>query len=147
MTISDTGLTLVKKFEGFVPKLYYDVGGLPHIGYGCRLFTAEEVNEYKDREITEAEATGLLRSRLSPIEQKVNEAVAVPLTQNQFDALTSLAYNIGGSAFASSTLVRQLNAGDYENARAEFARWNKVGGVANAGLSSRRQQEADLFWT
>jgi GH24 family phage-related lysozyme (muramidase) len=69
----------------------------------------------------------------------------VPLTQNRFDALISFTYNLGGSALASSTLLKKLNAKDYKGAAAEFPKWNKAGGKVVSGLTKRRDAEMELF--
>lgn len=69
----------------------------------------------------------------------------VPLSQNQFDALVSLVYNIGETAFSNSTLLKKLNAKDYQGAADQFPRWNKGGGQVLKGLVRRRADERDLF--
>jgi hypothetical protein len=71
--------------------------------------------------------------------------VKVPLTQNQFDALVSLVYNIGQTAFSNSTLLKKLNAKDYQGAADQFLRWNKGGGKVMKGLVRRREAERALF--
>jgi lysozyme len=75
----------------------------------------------------------------------VNDAVNIPLSQNQFDALVSLAYNIGTNAFKTSTLVKYLNALDYKAAADQFLVWNKAGGSVLKGLVRRREAERALF--
>jgi len=77
----------------------------------------------------------------------VNEAVTSQLTQNEFDALCSLCFNIGCKAFTDSTLVRLLNEGDFDAAEAQFKRWNKQAGKELAGLTRRRSAEETLFAT
>jgi lysozyme len=71
--------------------------------------------------------------------------VTVPLSQNQFDALVSLAYNIGTNAFKTSTLVKYLNALDFKAAADEFLKWNRGGGKVMKGLVRRRETERALF--
>lgn len=101
--------------------------------------------------ITEAQAEQLLRDDLEWVEAAIDKLVKVPLTQNQYDALASLIFNIGGSAFSKSTVLRKLNAGDYRGAAEAFLMWDKQRdrqtGKMNAlrGLTKRRQQERDLF--
>ncbi|WP_312069487.1 lysozyme, partial [Acinetobacter sp.] len=75
----------------------------------------------------------------------VNNLVKVPLSQNQFDALVSLTYNIGSTAFKNSTLLKKLNAKDYAGAADQFLRWNKGGGKVLKGLVRRREAERALF--
>lgn len=143
MLISDSGIALIKRFEGFSPKLYPD-GDRLAIGYGCDLSPAE-AEAYKGCEITEPDAEAMLRTRLMPAERDITVLVRVEISQNQFDALCSLAYNIGLGAFGLSTLLSKLNAEDTKGAAEEFLRWNKIYGVTNSGLASRRAQERAYF--
>lgn len=82
---------------------------------------------------------------LNRFESSVNKLVEVPLSQNQFDALVSLTYNIGQTAFSNSTLLKKLNAKDYQGAADQFLRWNKGGGKVMKGLVRRREAERALF--
>ena len=75
----------------------------------------------------------------------VNELVTVPLNQCQFDALCSFVYNLGGNALKSSTLLKVLNTGAYNDVPAQILRWNKAGGKVLTGLTRRRTAEAALF--
>ena len=95
--------------------------------------------------ITELQASALLMQDVSRFEKGVLEAVKVSLSQHQFDALVSLAFNIGLGAFRASTLVRKLNAGDIAGAAGQFARWNRGDGRVLPGLVVRRAAEAALF--
>lgn len=81
------------------------------------------------------------------VEDCVNRAVTVPMTQEEFDALASLCFNIGCKAFSGSTLVKLLNAGDYDGASGQFKRWDKQSGKVLAGLTRRRSAEEALFET
>jgi len=145
MKISTNGISLIKSFEGFASKIYDDVGH-PAIGYGTDLLPEEE-QKYKDKTITEEEATQLLASRLSKFEERINELVKVPLTQNQYDALCSFTYNVGAGGFANSTLLKKINNKDYAGAANEFSKWNKVNGKDHPGLTARRAKEKTLFLT
>jgi lysozyme len=78
-------------------------------------------------------------------EDCINFYVKVPLTQNQFDALVNLTYNIGENAFRKSTLLRKLNAGDYAGAAEQFMRWVYDNGKEVDGLKNRRRREKALF--
>ena len=82
---------------------------------------------------------------LKKFESAVNNAVTVPLNQNQFDALVSLTYNIGPSAFSKSTLVKKLNAGDIRGAAEQFDVWVNAGGKRMQGLVNRRAKENEVF--
>lgn len=143
MKPSDNVVQMIKKHEGFAPKLTDDVGH-PMIGYGCDL-SAAEAKKYEGRTISEVEAVSLLLARLTPVVDFLNNIVKVPLTQNQFDALCDLVYNIGLGNFSTSTLLKKLNAKDYTGAASEFVKWNMAGGKVLSGLTKRRESERDLF--
>ena len=95
--------------------------------------------------ITQEQAEEMLRDEMAEYEGYVNRLVTVELNQNQFDAMVSWVYNLGGGNLASSTLLKVLNAGDYDGVPAQMMRWNKAGGKVLEGLTRRRQAEADLF--
>lgn len=144
MRTNAAGIALIKGFETLQLEAYPDpgTGGAPWtIGYG---HTGPEVQP--GQVITEAEADALLRADLGAAEQAVADALdGAPVTDDQFAALVSLAFNIGGAALASSTLLRKLQAGDVDGAAEEFERWNHAGGRVLAGLTSRRRAERALF--
>src|SRR5512139_3083606 len=146
MQISRAGIDLIKKFEGLRLEAYPDPGsgGDPWtIGYGTTHTALGPVKP--GMRITESEAEQLLLSDIRYFEQRVNDLVTVPLTQNQFDALVSLAYNVGDSALASSTLLRELNAGNVQEAADQFTRWVHASGQVLPGLVARRNSERNLF--
>ena len=95
--------------------------------------------------ITEAQAEKFLREDIAWVEDVIDSTVKVPLTQNQRDALGSLIFNIGGTAFANSTVLRKLNEKDYKGAADAFLMWCKQKGVVLKGLVRRREQERKLF--
>lgn len=95
--------------------------------------------------ITEEEAERLLRLDLGWVRQVIATKVRVPLTQEQYDALASFIFNVGGANFAKSTMLRKLNAYDYVGAANEFPRWNKQKGKVLRGLTRRRAEERELF--
>lgn len=133
------GLALIKRFEGFAAKAYLCPAGVWTIGYGhTKGVKAGDT-------CTEAEAEQFLRDDAGSAERPVKSLVRVPLNQNQFDALVSFTFNLGGGNLASSTLLRKLNSADYIGAALEFPRWNKAGGKVLQGLVRRRKAEADLF--
>lgn len=94
-----------------------------------------------------AQAMEWLEEDLADTAAAVNRLVTAPLTQCQFDALMSLVYNIGEGNFATSTLLRLLNAEDYTGAADQFLRWNHQHGVVLAGLTARRAHERERFLT
>lgn len=143
-TINQAGLDIIKEFEGLRLKAYLCPAGVWTVGYG-HTSAAGAPTVYPETTVTAAEAEAILRADLRRFEEQVAAMVKVPVTDNQFSALVSLAFNIGVGALGSSTLMRKLNARDVAGARAEFARWNKAGGKVLRGLTRRRAAEAELF--
>lgn len=139
MKTSNKGIELIKHFEGFKREPYLCPAGVWTIGYG----TTQGITA-KTKPITAQDATKLLQRDLEHFEKAVLRRVKVPLNQNQFDALVSFVYNLGESALLRSTLLRKLNAGEYQ-LEAEFLRWVRANGKILAGLARRRQAESDLF--
>lgn len=139
MNYSDKGLALTKQFEGLRLSAYQDGGGVWTIGYG------HTKGVYKGQVISEAQASSFLMEDVQEAVKAVNKYVTVPINQNQFDALVDFTFNLGVNALASSTLLRMLNSGNVSGAAAQFVRWNKDNGVVVAGLTRRREAEAQLF--
>lgn len=139
MIQSEHGKSFVHDFESCELKAYLDGGGVWSIAWGhvkdvkkgdtC---TLAQANTWYDEDVRETEVA-------------VNHLVTAPITQNQFDALVSFTFNCGINALATSTLLRKLNAHDYDGARDEFPKWNKDNGKVVAGLTRRRAAEANLF--
>lgn len=142
MKLSPEGLALIKRFEGLRLEAYQDVAGIWTIGYG-HTKTAK-----KGMTVTEAEADALLLGDVSEFEEAVN-SLGLDLPQHRFDALVSLAFNIGVTAFLDSTLLKKLRMQDHEAVSLEFMRWNKatVKGekIPVAGLTRRRRTEQRLY--
>jgi len=141
MKTGPAGLDLIKRNEGCRLTAYQDVVGVLTIGYG------DTQNVQPGLRITQQEAEGRLADRLErEFEPGVLAAIAgAPTTQNQFDAMVSLAYNIGVGAFKRSTVARMHKAGDHSAAAGAFGLWNKAGGRILAGLTRRRKEEAELY--
>lgn len=137
-------LNIIKEFEGLRLSAYDDGVGIQTIGYGTTRYPNGNKVKRGDK-ITLEQAEQYLRHDLSKFEDTVNSLVKVPLTQNQFDALTSLVYNIGSGAFSNSTLLKKLNIKDYKGAADQFLVWNKAGGRTLQGLVNRRTKERQLF--
>lgn len=95
--------------------------------------------------IDEATAQRFFLEDIAWAEDAVNSKVKVGLTQNQFDALVSFVFNVGATNFSKSTLLRKLNAGDYEGAADEFHRWKHQKGKVLRGLVRRRAEESEYF--
>lgn len=132
------GISLIQKFEGLRLNPYRDTNGAMKIGYGSPW-------DGKEPTISPQQAEVLLIETLRPMENAVFRAVKVPLTPSQYSALVSLVYNIGVTKFLSSTLLRELNTGNFVGAADEFLRWDQVNGKENVGLSERREAERALF--
>ena len=137
----------IKEFEGFESQAYIDTDGTPVIGYGLSTIGGKPV-KLGDR-ISVREADLALNNQLQEIQQKLKQNITVELSDRQVSAIASLAYNVGVNFLADSTLLRKLNAGNYQGAADEFLRWDKanVGGrlVQMPGLARRRQAERRLF--
>lgn len=140
LRVSGSGIGLIKHFEGFRGEPYRDAGGKLTIGFGHLI----RRGELYDR-LSEAEAEALLLRDLEAAEAVVKRYVRVPLRQAEFDALASLAFNIGERHFKTSTLLRRLNDDERREAAEEFLRWKHVDGEVLPGLVRRRQQERALF--
>jgi lysozyme len=146
--VSDAGVRFIARFEGFRAELYDDPAGNCTIGYGHLVHLGPtDGSEPTDLQagISRARALRLLRADAEGAAGAVRSRVTVPLSQCQFDALVSFAYNVGAGAFAGSTLLRLLNGGAYDAVPAQLARWTKAGGRTLPGLARRRAAEGALF--
>ncbi len=139
MNISQEGLSLIKKFEGCELEAYKCAAGVWTIGYGSTK------NVKKRDKITQEEADNLLLHEMNEYEGYVNDMVEVNLEQNQFDSLVSWVFNLGPSNLKNSTLLKVLNAKDYQGVPAQIRRWNKANGKVLEGLERRRLAESLLF--
>jgi len=142
LSYSDQGLALTEQFEGLQLTAYQDPVGVWTIGYG---HTGSDVQP--GLTITQEQASDLLLQDVAGAVAAVNRLVTIPLTQNQFDALVDFTFNVGQGNLASSTLLRELNAGNTAGAAAQFLVWVYAKGVELPGLVTRRQAEAALFQT
>lgn len=142
MNISDNGISLIKRFEGCVLTAYPDPGTGDDpwtIGYG---HTGPDVRP--GLTITQERAESLLRADLKRFEAGV-ASHALPCSQGQFDAMVSLAFNVGLKNLFGSTLLRLHKAGDHAGAAEQFKRWNRAAGRILPGLTRRRAAEAILY--
>lgn len=148
MATSEEGIQRILNTERFIPNLYNDDAGNATIGYGHLVhlgaMNGNEPEEFR-LGINEQRGRELFTADLGAIERAVNSSVTINVTQRQFDSLVSFTFNVGPSAFASSTLLRNLNAGQTQSAGQQFGRWINGGGRVLPGLVIRRQQEADAF--
>ena len=135
-------LAAIRQFEGLRLRLYTDAAGYPTIGYGHWIPRGVQAPETCTLEQAEA----WLEQDANVACQRVRQLVTVPMTQAQCDALTDFVYNLGGTALANSTMLRYVNAGDWQSAAQQCLLWNHahVNGqlVVLTGLTVRRQWEA-----
>lgn len=135
--VSEAGVAMIQEFEGCVLSAYKDTGGVWTIGYG---HTGADV--YEGLIITQATADALLQADLAEFETGVEQMLMRDVSQEQFDALVSYAYNCGLGALSDSQMFAHVNRGDDESAVQEWTRgWED----AEEGLQRRRQVEADLY--
>jgi lysozyme len=142
MKLSQRGIDLIKQFEGYSSKAYPDpaTGGAPWtIGYGT-------IKGIKPGMIITAEqAEKMLRDDVAKFESGVSSLITAPTTQGQFDAMVSLAYNIGLGNFGKSTLLKKHNARCYTCAADQFRVWNRANGKVMNGLTKRRAAERQVY--
>jgi lysozyme len=137
--INQAGLDLIKSFEDFVDHVYLDAVGIPTIGYGHVVHKNESFTI-----IDETKAEQLLQQDSSEAIKSVLRLIKVPLTDNQFGALVSFTFNLGGGTLQHSTLRMKINRQDFD-VENEFLKYRKAGGKILKGLIRRRQTEANLF--
>jgi len=136
ISLSATALVAIVLHEGYKDNAYIPLAGdIPTIGFG----TTSGV-KLGDR-TTPEKALQMAMRDVQSYEGAVKSCVKVPLSQNEYDAFISLSYNIGTGAFCKSTLVKKLNAGDYEGACKQILRWDQFNGKPLSGLTKRRQEE------
>jgi lysozyme len=151
MQLSNHGYAIIKNFEGLRLSAYSDAAGVWTIGYGSTRYHDGKQVKPGDQLASELQADALFRNTMGQYEDAVNEAVKVPLTQNQFDALVSFTYNEGTGALQGSTLLAKLNEKNYAEAAAHFLAWDKITDPKTGKkiicdtLVQRRQEESHLF--
>ena len=144
MQMTEEGLELIKEFEGFRARAYRDAVGVWTIGYGhTSMAGAPEVRPGMD--ITQDEGTAILRRDVATFANGVRAAVKVPLTDGQFSALVSFAYNVGMGNLRKSSVLAAVNRGDFAAVPRRLQLWTKAGGRVLPGLVRRRAAEAALF--
>jgi lysozyme len=151
MKLTEQGIALIKNFEGLRLNAYRDVAGVWTIGYGSTRYHDGKVIKPGDKLTGETQASALLLNTLNTYTTAVNKLVKVPINQTQFNALVSFTYNEGTGALERSTLLKKLNAFDYEGAANQFLLWDKITDpntgkkVVCKTLTNRRKQERELF--
>ena len=147
MTVNQATIDLIKEFEGFRSEAYRDSAGVWTIGYGTTDRAGVGIAPRPGQTITKEEAEWYLHRAVDKFAAEIRPAIKRPMTQNEFGAFVSLAYNIGPGAFKKSSALRHFNAGDKEKAANSILLWNKAGGKKLAGLVRRREAERKLFLT
>jgi lysozyme len=140
-SLGPSGEALIKSFEAYRSTAYPDEGGVPTIGWG---HTGPDVTLYM-APCTMSQAQAWFDQDTAHCVAVLSDVLGPTVTQNQFDACVSLAYNIGTGAFLHSTLLAKFRAGDTAGASGEFPKWDNVAGTPSAGLLRRRQAEQTLF--
>lgn len=143
MQISEKGIRFIKAEEGEKLSGYLDVVGIATIGVG-HTGSVDGVPVSTSMVISEEKSTELLRKDLAIAEKAIARHVSVPLTQNQYDALCSLIFNIGVTAFANSTVKKKLDEKNYSAAAEAFLLWKRAGKALDI-LLPRRKREKELF--
>ena len=147
--MTNEGLELIKKYEGLRLSPYLCPAGIPTIGYGTTVYPDATPVSMSDPKITAAKATAILKTEVAKYEDKIDEWTGGGAADYELAGMTSLAYNIGLSAFSKSTILRLYKAGKLREAAAAFSLWNKarVDGslIVLPGLVARRAEEAAMF--
>lgn len=134
------GIELIKHFEGFKPEPYICAGGYLTIGYGHKLLPSDRYSK-----ISEEKAEIILKKDLLRSERAVLKYINNSLSDNQFAALVSFTFNLGGAALQRSILRQKINYDLYKEASKEFKKWVYAGGKKLPGLVKRRRAEKKLF--
>jgi lysozyme len=146
--LSQKGLELIKQFEGLKLKPYLCPASIATIGYGNTYYPNGQKVKLTDPAITQEKADELLKFLLVSYEKAVDSFCHDDISQGNFDALTSFAYNLGTNALQKSTLIKKVNANPKDVTIAdEFLKWNKANGRVLVGLTKRRQAEANLYFS
>jgi len=147
MKIDENGYKLITQFEGLSLKPYLDSINVPTIGYGNTFYLNGKKVTMLDKPITKNEALEMFKVIADGFARQVEKKLTKPVNQNQFNALVSLAYNIGVGNFYKSTLLKYVNLNPNDgNIAKEFLRWNKAGGQVLNGLTNRRIKESALYF-
>lgn len=154
MQVGRAGKLLFQAWEGLELNEYIDSGGAPTIGVGHLMSRSERMSGkiiikgkavvYRNG-LTTDQCWDLLDQDLDSAENTVNNAVKIGLNQNQFDALVSFVFNIGETAFRTSTLLKVLNAGNFDQVPTQLRRWIRDNGKVVKGLINRREKEITLW--
>lgn len=147
-------IEFISSFEGFSAKPYYDITGVPTIGYGATYYQDGRKVTMKDPEITHECALDLKAFHIKVTENAVNELVKSNINQNQFDALVSWVYNLGKENLRTSTMLKKINANPNDpSIKASWVQWNKARNPKTGklefsnGLNRRRHEEVAIYFS
>jgi lysozyme len=144
LKVNDRGLALIRKFEGLRTRAYRDAAGIWTIGYG-HTSMAGPPRVGRGTRISRADAAAILARDVASFAQGVAVLLKVPLSDAQFSALVSFAYNVGLDNFRKSSVLRAVNSGDFAAVPRRLSLWVKARGKVLPGLVNRRAAEAALF--
>lgn len=147
--VSDYGKSFIKRYEGLRTTIYKDSAGLDTIGYGHLITKAEKLQGSFKQGITERQANNLFDDDIELVRINLNRLLSdhgiATVTQGQFDALASFAFNLGIGKLEESTLLKYFKAGKVNDAADQFLRWVYAGKQKIKGLQIRRAAERELF--
>jgi lysozyme len=147
MKLNQAGIDLMHQFEGLKLDAYLCPANIPTIGYGNTYYEDGKKVKIGDK-ITKERADNLFLAIAEDFAKRVRTLLKKDLTENQFSALVSFAYNIGVANLNKSTLLKKVNVNPSDSTiNAEFLKWNKAGGKVLAGLTRRREAESKLYFT
>jgi len=147
MKTSQKGISLIKEFESFRAKPYLCPARVATVGYGTTVYPSGKRVTMLDPCVTESKASEYLQHDVESFEQTVSVLVKSQINQDQFDALVSFTYNLGGNNLKKSTLLKKINANPSDpSIKFEFLKWNRAGGKVLAGLTRRRIAESNLYF-
>jgi lysozyme len=148
MKISNKGLDLIKKFEGYSDRPYLCAAGKPTISYGLTYYPNGKQVTLKDSKITKQQGEEMLNKIALDFSSNVEKIIKSNISQNQFDSLVSFSYNVGINNFQKSTLLKLVNINPNDAMIAkEFLKWNKANGKVLNGLTNRRIAESALYFS
>ena len=148
MKLDSKGYDLIKEFEGFSDIPYKCSANIPTIGYGNTFYPDGKRVSMLDKQITKEYADEIFKNVVDNFAFKVSKLIKSKVTQNQFNALVSFAYNVGIGNLEKSTLLKLVNINPNDAMIAkQFLRWNKAKGKELKGLTNRRIKESALYYT
>jgi lysozyme len=147
MKLDESGYKLIQEFEGLSLVPYLCSAKVATIGYGSTFYPSSKKVTMQDQPISLATAKWMLKETADKFATDVDKLIKSKLTQNQFNAIVSFAFNLGVTALGRSTLLKKVNINPNDpTIVAEFAKWNKAGGKVLNGLTKRRAKEAKLYF-